>query len=74
MGRRCQAGMPRQLRLALRKAMDSPMPAQPRRPLSSPGMGPMTLRRMYDLQCRSYGMKGCTPQPACYSDCGLRGF
>ena len=52
--RRCQAGMPRQLRLALHMAMGSPMLAQPRRPLSLPGMGPMTLRLMSDLWCQSY--------------------
>ena len=55
MGRRCQVGMPRQLRLVQRTATDSPMLAQPRHPLSLPGMGLMTLRHMSDLRCWSSG-------------------
>ena len=48
MGRLCQAGTPHQLRLVQRMATDSPMLAQPRRPLNLLGMGLMTLRHMSD--------------------------
>ena len=64
MGHRCPVGMPRQLRLALHTAMNSPTVAQPRRPLSLPGMGPTTLRRTFDWLFLSYGATQSALQPA----------